>query len=93
MRFGVLLFNRPKNETKGSEEVVNTDMLKGIYISRGFSQRSLAKATGINKNTLNSKINNKGYFNTQEIEKICKVLNLTDDNDKAKIFLWQPSQK
>lgn len=61
--------------------------LKGKIAEAGFSQRSLAEALGMSKNTLNAKVNGKVPFNTVEIEQICKVLGIRDVTEKATIFL------
>lgn len=61
--------------------------LKGKIMEAGYSQRSLAMKLGMSKNTLNSKVNGKIPFNTNEIEKICVVLGIDDPLEKASIFL------
>ncbi len=61
--------------------------LKGKIAEAGFSQRTLAEALGMSKNTLNAKVNGKVPFNTVEIELICKVLDIRDITEKAAIFL------
>lgn len=42
----------------------------------GFTQEQLAKAIGINKSTLSSKLNNRFSFSQEEILAICKLLNI-----------------
>lgn len=61
--------------------------LKGKIAEAGFSQRTLAEALGMSKNTLNAKVNGKVPFNTVEIELICKVLDIRDITEKVAIFL------
>lgn len=61
--------------------------LKGKIAEAGYSQRSLAAALGMSKNTLNSKVNGKIPFNTVEIELICEKLDIHDVAEKAAIFL------
>lgn len=61
--------------------------LKGKIAEAGFSQRTLAEALGMSKNTLNAKVNGKVPFNTVEIELICNVLDIRDVTEKAAIFL------
>lgn len=73
--------------------MVNTNKLKGIIVSAGFSQRSFADRIGMNKDTFNAKLNNKSDFKTGEIELICKVLHIDKPSEKVDIFLFQPSQK
>lgn len=82
----VLRYNRPKNETKEVKNVAG-NKLKGKIAEAGYSQRSLAMELGMSKNTLNSKINGKVPFNTDEIERICEKLNIHDNAEKAAIFL------
>nr|DAG75293.1 MAG TPA: Protein of unknown function (DUF739) [Caudoviricetes sp.] len=72
---------------KGGEQMVDSNRLKGLIISNGFSQRSFAKAINMNKDTLSLKIHNKSDFKTGEIQKICEVLNITKAADKVNIFL------
>lgn len=57
-----------------------------------MTQTRLAKEIKVSKNTLNAKINGKGFFDTKEIDDICNILNITDGNLKANIFLSQSSQ-
>lgn len=66
---------------------MSANKLKGKIVEAGFSQRSLASALGMSKNTLNSKVNGKTPFNTIEIERICKILGIYDAAEKASIFL------
>ncbi len=61
--------------------------LKGKIVEAGYTQRSLAKEIGMSKNTLNSKVNGKIPFNTDEIERICVTLCIVDPMEKASIFL------
>lgn len=64
-----------------------SNKLKGKIAEAGYSQRSLAAELGMSKNTLNSKVNGKIPFNTNEIEKICDKLGIHDGAEKAAIFL------
>lgn len=72
---------------QGGGEIMNTRKLLGIMVEKGFSQRSLAKAMGVSKNTLNAKLNAKTSFNTEEASKICEILGIEESNLKAEIFL------
>ena len=66
---------------------MTSNKLKGKIVEAGYSQRSLAAELGMSKNTLNSKVNGKIPFNTDEIEKICEKLGIHDGAEKASIFL------
>ena len=54
----------------------NYSKLLGRMKECGFTQEQLAKAIGISKYTLNTKLNNKFSFSQDEILAICKVLNI-----------------
>lgn len=54
----------------------NYSKLLGKMKECGFTQEQLAKAIGINKGTLSTKLNNKFSFSQNEILDICKVLNI-----------------
>jgi transcriptional regulator with XRE-family HTH domain len=57
----------------------NYSKLLGRIKERGYTQESLAKAIVKNKSTLNSKINGKVPFTTTEIDDICRVLDISND--------------
>lgn len=66
--------------------MVNTKLLKSRMLLEGYSQRKLAEESGICLNILNKKINNNGVFRCDEVDQICKVLNITDIAEKFNIF-------
>lgn len=72
-------------------KVVNKNRLMGAIASAGMSQRKLAQKVGMSKNTINAKINGKGFFDTEQIDKICSALNIHDNTEKALIFLTDSS--
>ena len=51
--------------------------LLGRMRELGYTQEKLAREIGINESTLNAKLNNKGFFNNNIIDKICEVLNIS----------------
>lgn len=73
--------------------MVNKNRLMGAIVSAGMSQRKLAQKVGMSKNTINAKINGNGYFDTEQIDRICSVLGIQDNTEKALIFLSDSSQK
>lgn len=73
--------------------MTNKNRLMGMIVSKGYSQRTLAPIVGMSKNALNLKINNKRSFKVDEIDRICRVLKITDPAEKANIFLYSQSQK
>ena len=52
--------------------------LLGRMREYGYTQETLADAIGINESTLNSKLKCRTYFNCYEIDKICKVLDISN---------------
>ena len=57
----------------------NYSKLLGRMRELGYTQEKLARAVGINESTLNAKLNNKGYFNNELIDKICEALDISID--------------
>ena len=53
--------------------------LLGRMKERGFTQEGLATAIGVNEGTLSSKLNNKYAFKQNEIDAICRVLDIPND--------------
>ena len=88
----MLLLNRPKNETPEVNELTNTNLLKAEYTAKGYTQRSFCKKIGMALNTFNLKLNNRAVFDTTEVERICEALEITDSEQKCRIFLYNPSQ-
>lgn len=53
--------------------------LLGRIKEYGHTQESLAKAIGVNKGTLCLKLNNKGEFKAAEIDAICRLLDISNN--------------
>lgn len=71
--------------------MVDRNLLRGAIARAGMTQEKLSVAIGISQNTLSAKILGRSYFDTDEIDRICNVLSITDNTEKANIFLAQPS--
>lgn len=71
---------------------MRSNVLKGKIVEAGYTQRSLAKEMNMSKNTLNSKVNGKIAFDTDEVELICDILHIVEPVEKAYIFLTRASQ-
>lgn len=67
--------------------MVDTVEFKKALLDAHISQRKLAEISGISKNALNRKINNKADFTLSETVIICNCLGITEPEDKCKIFL------
>lgn len=66
---------------------MQTNILRGKMIAAGYNQGTLAAELNISENTLSSKIRGKRPFNTDEIMRVCELLSIVDDAEKAYIFL------
>ena len=67
--------------------MINKRELLKIFIDNKMSQRKLAKLMKKSPNTINKWINNKTFPSTQEVNQMCDILSITDNEQKAKIFL------
>lgn len=54
----------------------NHSKLLGRIRERGYTQKSLAEAIGMNTGTMSLKINNGSFFVTDEIDAICEKLDI-----------------
>lgn len=66
---------------------MDMNKLRGKIVEAGMTQRDLADACGCSANTLSRKINGKTPFDTRDIRLICEALSITDNAEKAEIFL------
>lgn len=82
----------PKNGKEEGEQMLNKNLLKAAIAKAGYTQERLAECIGISPNTLSSRMVGTSHFNTDEIDKICSVLHITHNSEKADIFLACPSQ-
>ena len=57
----------------------NYSKLLGRIREKGLTQEQLAKAIGKNKSTISAKINNQFSFTQEEMDYICKVLDISND--------------
>lgn len=67
---------------------MNKNLLKGIRVSQGYTQRPVADAAGMNVATYCEKENGKRNFTPDEIEKIAAFLNM-DLNQVNEVFFDQ----
>ena len=72
---------------KEVRKMLNKNLLKAAIARAGYTQGKLAKEVGMSENTLSSKMSGTSWFDTKQIDDICKVLNITENEEKAQIFL------
>lgn len=64
----------------------NYSKLLGKIKECGLTQEQLAKEIGVNKATLSAKLNNKFNFNTDEMDAICEVLDISPEEIGSYFF-------
>ena len=67
----------------------NYSKLLGRMKERGITQEQLAQEIGVNEATLNSKLNNKFNFKANEMDAICRVLDIPNIEIGEYFFLHQ----
>ena len=60
---------------------MNTNILKGRMVEKGFTQEKLAEAVGISTNSMSRKLLGERQFRLGEVVKICEVLEIDDPRD------------
>lgn len=68
------------------------NLLRGEIAAKGLTMREVAHMTGISRNSFSAKINGKTPFNTEEVVRLCEVLEIDDPIKKINIFLTTSSQ-
>ena len=64
----------------------NYAKLLGKIKERGLTQEQLAKGIRINRSTLSIKLNGQSSFSAKEIDSICRVLDISNDEIGAYFF-------
>lgn len=77
----------PRSGTERGDKMLNKNLLKGAIARAGITQRQLAENIGMTPNTMSSRMQGVSHFDTEEIDKICNVLKISDNDEKANIFL------
>lgn len=72
--------------------MLDKNLFKSVIVRKGYTQEMLATALDMSVNTMSSRMTGKSCFNTDEIDKICDLLDINDNSEKAAIFLAKPSQ-
>ena len=67
--------------------MTDTNKLEGIIKNSGYKYTFIVATLGISYQALRNKLTNKTEFLPTEIEALCKLLNITDLQEKNIIFL------
>ena len=74
------------NKKKGSEKMVDTELLDEWIVASGKKIGYLAKKIGVSRQYFNMKRNNKADFTNRETDILCSELGITSLMEKEKIF-------
>ena len=66
--------------------MTNTELLRKIISNSGLKYSYIAEKIGLTYQGFKNKIENKNLFNVEEVDKLCKLLNITDVYQKEEIF-------
>ena len=66
--------------------MTNTERLCKIISNSGLKYSYIAEKIGLTYQGFKNKIENKNLFNVEEVDKLCKLLNITDVYQKEEIF-------
>ena len=71
----------------------NFNRLKGKIKEVCGTQKNFSKMLGIAPNTLSAKLNNQGYFSSNEISKAIEILHIKDPSTAWNIFFTKQVEK
>lgn len=66
--------------------MTDTERLRTIISKSGLKYSYVAEKIGLTYQGFKNKIENKNLFNVEEVDKLCKLLNITDIYQKEEIF-------
>ena len=66
--------------------MTNTERLRKIISNSGLKYSYIAEKIGLTYQGFKNKIENKNLFNVEEVDKLCKLLNITDVYQKEELF-------
>lgn len=71
----------------GGEDNMNARRLAAVLVENGLTQKEAAKRIGLSANSFSARMAGKRPFNTDEVQKLCKLLRIEAPQDKVEIFL------
>lgn len=66
---------------------MRSNILRAKIVEAGYNQKTFAQKINMSANTLSSKLNGRTPFDLDEVIEVCNVLKISDDQEKAYIFL------
>ena len=76
-------------DTKGGDKMTNTEFLELLIKESGLKKGHIAEQLGLTRFGLAKKITNETEFKASEIDKLTKLLGITDPNIKEEVFFAQ----
>lgn len=73
--------------------MLNRNLLRSSMAKIDITQKELAEQIGISSATMSGRMRGKSCFDSDEIDRICAVLGITDNTEKVNIFLGTVSHK
>lgn len=72
--------------------MLNKNLFLSKVVSMGYNQTILSSMMHMSKNTMNAKINGRSSFTIPQVDDLCGILQITNNDEKAAIFLAKVSQ-
>lgn len=66
--------------------MTNTVLLEKKIKASGLKKGYIAEALGLSRQGFSNKVTNESFFNADEIEKLCELLNIKSLREKESIF-------
>lgn len=70
----------------------NYQKLRGLIKEKGYTQSDVAEVIGITAGTMSDKLNNKANFSTSEVDSICRMLDISNEEIGAYFFCAKCSE-
>lgn len=70
----------------------NYQKLRGLIREKGYTQRDVAEVIGVTAGTLSDKLNNKANFSTSEVNSICRMLDIANEEIGVYFFCTEGSE-
>lgn len=66
---------------------MKSNLLRSAIVANGMTVEDVAKQLGITRNTMYKRLNGHSEFSIADVVKLCEMLNIRDNKQKADIFL------
>lgn len=67
--------------------MLNIEALRGRIVEKGYTQITLSEAMGLSRNTISAILTGKKSPTLSEVEDLCIILDIDDDDERIKFFL------